>query len=200
MTDQGPRQYANSDDYWVAGSHNNGQRPVPPAKKRGGWLKWGLVILGVLVLVGMCATIVSGEDDDTAATQQGTTSPATSEPATETLTDATPAPEPVEETQRTFVDGIVVPATATVSESGGAGIYEVAGKDFEELAEWMGARLPDEVDGLAYCYAGRVEDERHQWAWTNGEQGEMANHVVVDVEPGRITVLQGEDTVDCNLR
>lgn len=69
-------------------THGNGQYgpqgpqqqwgyPQQQPPKKGSKLKWVLIILGVLVLVGMCSTITSGGSDDNEAVS-GT---ATSEPA-----------------------------------------------------------------------------------------------------------------------
>lgn len=60
----------------------------PPAKKRGGCMKWGLIIIGVLILVGMCSALVSGNDEDTEPATQEATTQTTPQATTEQTTPA----------------------------------------------------------------------------------------------------------------
>lgn len=147
-------------------------------KKKSGCMKIGLiaiaVLVGIIILVAILVTAIGSGG----------------------ISD---------EEQSTMIEGIVVPASAEADGSTDSSqMFTVPGADFEETSKWMGERLPDEVDGLGKCFAGRVSDDMHQWAWTNGSQGDWADHVVVTVggteTPGQIIVSRGEDLVDCNLR
>ncbi|WP_462419970.1 DUF4352 domain-containing protein [Salinicoccus sp. Marseille-QA3877] len=57
-------------------------------KKRGGCLKWVLIIFGVLILLGACGALLSGGDDATNTTPEESTEESTEE-ATEEATEET---------------------------------------------------------------------------------------------------------------
>lgn len=69
-------------------------QPYPPQdqpkKKRGGCMKWGLIILGVLILIAVIASVAGGGGDDT----DGTADTTTTQPATPATDEAEPAAEP----------------------------------------------------------------------------------------------------------
>lgn len=71
-----------------------------PAKKRGGCMKWGLIGLGVLIVLVILAGIFGESDEDAVAVEEVTTSEAptpTSEPTPEPEPEPEPTPEPTPE-------------------------------------------------------------------------------------------------------
>ncbi len=80
-------------------------QPYPPpleqSKARGGCMKWGLIIIGVLFAVGLCSVAVSGGDDDSeTAAQETTTATFAAETTTQAPAEsqsAEPEPAPAQE-------------------------------------------------------------------------------------------------------
>ncbi|WP_133064746.1 DUF4352 domain-containing protein [Corynebacterium hadale] len=46
----------------------------PPKKKRGGCMKWGLIIFGVLILLGAISSVLGGDEDGAVSTDTGASS------------------------------------------------------------------------------------------------------------------------------
>lgn len=64
-----------------------------PEKKKGGCMKWGLIILGVLVLPAIISAIMSGDD----SSSEGTAGDSATTTTAETAAGAVPAEQPAEE-------------------------------------------------------------------------------------------------------
>ncbi|GAA3192176.1 hypothetical protein GCM10020255_092080 [Rhodococcus baikonurensis] len=80
----------------------------------------------------------------------------------------TAAPAPVEETQDSGMNGILVPGTARNRKqiSSNSVSFDLSGMDLDDAAKWMGSRLPvnSDVDGMKPCDVRRFDD-LYEWFW-----------------------------------
>lgn len=145
--------------------------PYPPheaPKKKFGCMKIGLIILGIFILIAILVTAINSGG----------------------LGD---------DEQSTILEGVTVPASAERTSSGAdSEFFDIPDADFDEVAKWIGDRVPDEVGGLPLCGVDEGSTSR-QWVWSEG--GENVPLALLNVsgadETTRVTVARGEDVVDC---
>lgn len=107
-----------------------------PTKKRGGCLKWVLIVVGVLLAAGMCTAIVGGGDDDGGV--DSTTTTETTAATAETSEAETNEPEPAEAAESPAETEAAEPEQTPLAERARAELLETMGVDnfWESEVPW----------------------------------------------------------------
>ena len=140
--------------------------------------------IGILALIGACGII--------ADTNKSQPTPAT------TTTTAQSKPDYID----TGIHGIQMPPDAKdIQSSDHLWLGKYPGKKFEEVAEWVGPRLPEQIDDMPLVLAGRAGKDRdlgHEWCYekASGDAFKMV-YVLVSADSSVTVQSADNDVVGC---